>query len=133
MCNEMFLLAPTVSQPIGQAAATVFSFVVNKLWTFESRQKFKISEAIKFLMVNSVSITINAIGINLLIQKLGMNEYLAKIPIAFITIPINYIGNKLFVFSEKIVTGGNNSDSQIDSSNEHDSAEDKGDKDGKNK
>ena len=100
---ELLKITPEISQIFAYTVATVNSYIINKNWTFrkstdKNRKKYNKSEMFKFVLVNTISMTLSAIGIYLLYNRLGINEYLAKIPVAFITITINYFGNKIFVF-----------------------------------
>ena len=97
-CLEILSLDIKIAQPVGQCVAIVNSYLINKNWTFGKRRNYKISEMLKFLLVNGGSIIINILGVYIFHDIFGVNEYLCKIPIAFITIMINYFGNKLFVF-----------------------------------
>jgi len=97
-CIKLLKLDVVIAQPIGQGVAIINSYLINKNWTFEKRNNYNKSEIFKFLLVNGGSIAINTLSVYYLYNVLGMNEYLCKIPIAIITIMINYFGNKLFVF-----------------------------------
>ena len=97
-CLEILGLKPVFAQPAGQIVAIVNSYLINKNWTFGKRKNYHIKEMLKFLLVNGGSVGINILGVYLFHDILGINEYLCKIPIAFITVLINYFGNKLFVF-----------------------------------
>lgn len=100
LCLEVFKLDVKVAQPVGQCVAIVNSYLVNKNWTFRNREKYTIAEILKFLLVNGGSVAINTLGVHILHDIVGINEYLCKAPIAFVTIIINYFGNRLFVFRE---------------------------------
>ena len=102
-CLEILKTGVLIAQPTGQIVAIINSYFINKNWTFKNNKnkknkKFDLIEILKFLLVNGGSILINILSVYILHDKLGVNEYLCKIPIAFITIIINYFGNKLFVF-----------------------------------
>ena len=103
LCIEIFKITPEISQIFAYTTATVNSYLVNKNWTFRNKKsknynKYSKSEIFRFVLVNTISMTLSALGIYILYNKLGINEYLAKIPVACITISINYFGNKIFVF-----------------------------------
>ena len=98
LCYKVFGLDAALAQPIGQAVAIVNSYLVNKNWTFQKRKNYNRAEILKFLAVNGASVAINIIGVYLLHDIIGLNAYLSKIPIAVVTIIINYFGNKLIVF-----------------------------------
>jgi len=97
-CLEILKLDIKIAQPIGQSVAIVNSYLINKNWTFQKSKNYKISEMLKFLLINGGSIMINILGVYIFHDILEINEYVCKIPIAVITIMINYFGNKLFVF-----------------------------------
>ena len=100
LCLEVFRFNIEIAQAIGQCIAIVNSYIINKNWTFGKRKNYNITEILKFLLVNGGSIGINIASVYILHDILGVNKYLCKIPIAAITIVINYFGNKLFVFKE---------------------------------
>lgn len=89
---------PVISYVIGYTIATVNSFFMNKNWTFGKRKNYNKAETFKFILVNLTSLSISTLGVYLLYDIAGINEYAAKIIVAFVTIIINYFGNKLFVF-----------------------------------
>ena len=107
LCLEVLKLNVKIAQPAGQVVAIVNSYLLNKNWTFrdqqarskrEKRGYYNKTEMLKFLLVNGGSIIINTLGVYIFYDILGVNKYLCKIPIAFLTVIINYFGNKLFVF-----------------------------------
>ena len=100
LCLEIFKLDIKIAQPVGQCAAIANSYFMNKNWTFQKRDNYNIAEILKFLLVNGGSVAINTLGVYILHDILGVNEYLCKVPIAVVTVIINYFGNKLFVFGE---------------------------------
>jgi putative flippase GtrA len=100
LCLEIFGLDIKIAQAAGQGTAITNSYFMNKNWTFQKREKHNISQILKFLLINGGSIAINTFSVHILHNNLGLDKYLCKIPIAAITIVINYFGNKLFVFNE---------------------------------
>lgn len=102
LCIEVFMMRSAwTAQFFGTVFAMANSFVVNKLWTFKKTKGFEFGELRRFLLVNAVSLGLSMVAIYILSDIVGVNKYLAKVPIAFVTIVINYFGNKLFVFREK--------------------------------
>lgn len=95
---EIFKLDPKFSQVIAQFIAIVNSYMINKNWTFKNNKKYRASEIIKFLLVQGSSLCIGYLGMFILHDNLGLNEYLSKVIISGVTVIINYFGNKLFVF-----------------------------------
>lgn len=100
-CIEILKVTPELSQICAYTVATINSYIINKNWTFRKSKestKYNKTEILKFALINTISMVLSALGIYLFYNKLGINEYLAKIPVACITILINYFGNKIFVF-----------------------------------
>lgn len=92
-----------ISQVAGYSAGILNSFLMNKFWTFENKQvnKKTSAQAVKFVIVNLVTLGISIYGIKFLSEGAGLNIYIAKGLITFLTLAINYIGYKLWVFREQ--------------------------------
>jgi len=97
-CNEVLNFVPVFSYVIGYIISAVNSFFINKNWTFGKRRNYNKPETLRFIIVNLSSLAISTLGLYLLYDLAGINEYISKIIVAFVTIIINYFGNKLFVF-----------------------------------
>jgi len=100
LCLEVFKWDIKIAEPAGQCVAIVNSYIINKNWTFQRHPDRLIDEMLKFLLVNGGSVALNVLGVYILHDILGVGEYYCKIPVALVTIAINYFGNKLFVFRE---------------------------------
>ena len=84
-------------------AGILNSFILNKVWTFESKTTdFDSSiQLIKFITVNLVSLGISLVGLRFLNGHLAVNIYLAKVAVTVVTQAINYSGYRFWVFSDK--------------------------------
>lgn len=92
--------SPMVSQVAGYSAGVANSFIMNKLWTFESKDS-KVGthiELLRFVVINAVSLGISLAGIYILNSQMGMNKYLAKVFVTILAQAVNYIGYKMWVF-----------------------------------
>ena len=98
LCFEIIGINSPVSKVIGVIAASINSYIINKNWTFQKRKNYSKTEIFKFLAMQSCYLMVNYLGMYILNERLGLNAYLSLIPLACITIPLNYFGNKLFVF-----------------------------------
>ncbi len=95
------LLRAEYCQALGYSAGIVCSFLLNQGVTFRDAEKGNpLGKILRFLVVNAVSLGVGMYGIKLLVAS-QMNRYLAKIIVTFLTMAINYIGYKLFVFRLK--------------------------------
>lgn len=106
---------------IGYACGLLNSFILNTKWTFSEEYKKTTAEIIKFVVVNLVSYALgtalllifqsylfNNIGLtNWLCSLAGFVSFdkmvfiLSKVSSAAIVIIVNFVGSKLFVFTEK--------------------------------
>lgn len=108
-------LKSTVANILSFIAAVLFSFVTNKLFVFESKSfnlKIVIPEATRFIGARLFTFALEEIGLFICddILKLYKTEVftvasvsvdgvmLAKIILAFVTVIINYIFCKIFIF-----------------------------------
>lgn len=94
-------LAVEYCQAVGYTAGIICSFILNQSFTFRDSEKgntaFKVA---RFLIVNAVTLGVSMYGIKLLVGS-GINENIAKVIIIGLTMILNYIGYKLFVFRVK--------------------------------
>lgn len=94
-------LAAEFCQAGGYTAGIVSSYILNQTITFKDSEKGNtITKISRFIVVNAISLSVSMYGIKLLVAA-QLNRYVAKIIITFVTMAINYIGYKLFVFKVK--------------------------------
>lgn len=103
LLNSFFSAHYAVSQTAGYGAGVLNSFLMNKFWTFEDKKvnRKTYSQAVKFTVINLLSLGISIYGLKLLTGNVGLNMYVAKGCVTFITFAVNYIGYKLWVFDGK--------------------------------
>lgn len=87
-------LAKGISFVMGSAVG----FVINKLWTFESRQ-FSWGEIIKYILLYAFSATINAI-VNKEILDVSGSVMFGFLMATGVSTIINFLGQKFFVFKK---------------------------------
>ncbi len=83
---------------IGYLCGVVCSFILNKIFTFRDEGNTKTQWA-PFLIVNLISLGAGQGGMALL-GLVGITGILAKIITVPVTLAINYVGSKLFVFKK---------------------------------
>ena len=107
-CDEL------ISNIISTICAIIFAYITNKLWVFKSRTtSFSaiIREFIKF--TNARIVTLVMTEIILLISKMiGGNPYIAKALSMVLTIVLNYIFSKLFIFKKRKGTQNENEETE---------------------
>lgn len=103
LCNNVFNLYYKISWVIAFAGGVTNSYIMNKLWTFESKggsPKKTTKEMLQFLTVNLVSLGATTLGLTYFVENMGINENIAQLPTIVISQFINYFGYKLWVFKK---------------------------------
>lgn len=92
-----------ICQVAGYSMGVANSFILNKLWTFESHgSKYESSrELLKFVVVNAVSLGVSLLGLQILNGNLKVNVYISKVIVTVLAQAVNYFGYKLWVFKGK--------------------------------
>lgn len=83
---------------ISYVAGAAVGFVINKLWTFESR-RFRLSEIFKYIALYACSAMANA-GVNRLVLWIIPNTVFAFLCATGVSTIINFLGQKFFVFNK---------------------------------
>lgn len=97
----LFKLGYSISQAAGYICGMINSFLLNKSWTFEDKSNNKlIIKAIKFSIVNIVSLGVSIYAINFFAKKLFLNVFFSKIFATVLAQGINFIGYKFWVFKK---------------------------------
>ena len=84
-----YILANILSYMIG----LLNSYYWNKKWVFKNTGNH-LSVFTKFVMVNLIVLGINTLSLFLLVNKLGLNQYVAQLISTVIGMGINFILNK---------------------------------------
>ncbi len=99
-CSVHYIAAQAVSW----AAAVVFAFVTNKLFVFDDKATdggTLFRQLWQFVSVRIASGVFETVLLWLLVDVLTISEDIAKIPVAVITVVVNYIASKLLVFRKR--------------------------------
>ncbi len=92
------------AQVISWAAAVAFAFVTNKLFVFLDKDTSGTTlfrQIWQFVSVRIASGVLETALLWLMVDILLIGEGIAKIPVAVITVVVNYIASKLFVFKKR--------------------------------
>ena len=82
---------------VSMLCANVFSFIMNKRWTFSVDEKADIWMVVRYVIVLGVNIGVN-VGVNQLSLKLTNMVILSFVIATGCATIINYLGQKLFVY-----------------------------------
>lgn len=99
-CSMHYIAA----QVFSWAAAVAFAFVTNKIFVFEDRDTSGTTlfrQIWQFVSVRIVSGILETALLWLMVDVLLIGEGIAKIPVAVITVIVNYVASKLFVFKKR--------------------------------
>lgn len=98
--KSIFDINYLVCQVAGYSAGVLNSFVMNKVWTFESKtSKFHTSmQFARFIAVNLISLGVSLAGLKILIGYGNINVYISKIIVTGLAQAVNYLGYRFWVF-----------------------------------
>ncbi len=92
------------AQTIAFAGAVLFAYVTNKIWVFESRVSGFVPVLLElgsFTLSRLFSFLIETALLFLLVDVCHLSEGISKIPVAVVTVVLNYVTGKLLVFKKK--------------------------------
>lgn len=89
-----YLLAQVLSYLVG----TANSYILNKLWTFRSREKATGGQAFRFVIINGVSLAISLYGIYAL-NQLHFSLLGSKLIATIGGVLVNFTGSRFWVFA----------------------------------
>ncbi len=92
------------AQIISWAFAVAFAFVVNKVFVFEDKANTPdrlFRQIWQFVSVRIASGVLETFLLWLLVDIIHISEGIAKLPVAVLTVVINYIASKLLIFRKK--------------------------------
>lgn len=93
-----------ISQVIAWIAAVIFAFFTNRRYVFHSEVADSagiLREFIGFVGARLLSFLIETFILWLFVEKAGFSELLIKIPASVLTVILNYVFSKLFIFRKK--------------------------------
>lgn len=99
------------SQTMSCAAAVLFAYVTNKLFVFQSTT-FKPSqlfnEFVSFVACRLFTIVLTVAGMELMVNGLGWPNLVGKIAVSALSLILNYVFSKLFIFRRSRIPGSSN-------------------------
>lgn len=99
LCKEVLRIQKYVSNAIGFTLAASSNYILNRIWTFESKNPAIGLEFTEFFLVSLIGLGINTLILYALVSKYQKNFYISKaIAIAVVTL-WNFFVNALFTFN----------------------------------
>lgn len=74
------------------------NFLWNRVWTFDARAGHAGFQAARFLCVSLVGLAFNLVILELLVSAAGVAEVPAQAIAVAVSMPLNFVGNKLWTF-----------------------------------
>ncbi|WJH34895.1 GtrA family protein [Paenibacillus sp. CC-CFT747] len=94
------------SQCVSYGAGIVNSFLLNRSWTFRERQGARGAQAVRFLLLNAVTLGLSLLLLYAFKTGLGLHPMAAKVIVTIFTTLVNFAGSKLWVFRAESRRGG---------------------------
>lgn len=99
--TKFICVEPWIANVVGYVAGMASSFVGNKFFTFKAKNTKTGIELVKFVIINMISLGASTGVVALTTSVWTWNKYIAKILSTGISMTINYIGSRFFVFENK--------------------------------
>jgi len=97
--KEIFKVQKYVSNSIGFTVAASTNYILNRIWTFQSKDPEIAVEYTEFLIISLIGLGLNNFFLWLIIKKLKLNFYVAKlVAIGLVTI-WNFLANYFITFA----------------------------------
>jgi putative flippase GtrA len=95
---RVFYLHYIAANIIAWVAAVAFAYVVNRKWVFKSKSENIPKEAGLFVLSRLFSLLMETPFLIFAIEFLNLNEFIAKVAVAFVVVASNFITGKILVF-----------------------------------
>lgn len=88
-----------ISKMMSTGLASIYSFILNKKWTFADERKLSSSVVVKYIMVQIINILVNT-GMNSLVFGITSLKIVSFVIATGVSMMVNYILQRLVVFKE---------------------------------
>ena len=96
--KEKLKLNKFLANAIGFVVAVCSNYLLNRIWTFASRNPQVFQQFLQFLAVSTIGLALNMLFLYLLHEKLKLNFYLSKLFAIALVFTWNFTANYLFTF-----------------------------------
>ena len=97
--NNAFYLQ--IANILSWICAVLFAYITNRKYVFESKDKNKTKEIIKFVSSRIVTLILDMLIMGIGVSILNFNDKIMKIISQVVVIVLNYVLSKIFVFKKK--------------------------------
>lgn len=92
---------PVFAKVISYSAGVINSYFFNSRWTFKKQSKDSPKQKVRFILVNIVACAFAALTVKVCLEQFAIVYEIANLISIIVTVGINFIGSKFFVFTEK--------------------------------
>lgn len=99
LLKEKLKVNKFLANGIGFSAAVLNNYVLNRIWTFTSKNPQILVEFLYFLGISCIGLSLNTLFLYLFHQRLGLNFYFSKLLAIGMVFIWNFSANLLFTFN----------------------------------
>ncbi len=100
LCKEIFKIQKFISNAIGFTVAAANNYILNRIWTFHSKNPEITTEFLSFFIISLIGLGINTLIIWILNNKLHVNFYISKGVATIVVVLWNFFANLLVTFAK---------------------------------
>ncbi len=89
-----------VSSAIGYCVGTINSYILNRRWTFSSRQEKIKKEFAKFALINTAALLINVGSLRFFKENVSMPAEAGQVFAIGLSLGVNFLGNRYWTFKK---------------------------------
>ena len=89
-----------IANVISWIFAVAFAYFTNRKYVFESKEKDKVKEGIKFILSRLTTLGLDMLTMFIIVSVLNINDRISKLVSQVIVIIGNYVISKFFVFKK---------------------------------
>ena len=87
-----------LAQVVGYSCGMVNSYVVNRRWTFRTKERFFSGEALRFVLLNLAMLGLSVLLLAFFSQTMGLGSFFGKVASTCVVMVVNFVANKWWVF-----------------------------------
>jgi len=100
LCNNYLKIDWGTSNIIAWIISVLFAYITNKLFVFEAKNTNILKEILSFVAFRLLSLGFDQASMYIMIDRMQIDSFIAKIIANVIVIILNYVFSKLFVFKK---------------------------------
>ena len=95
--NALYL---QIANILSWICAVAFAYFTNRKYVFESKNKNKTKEALKFVSSRIITLLLDMLIMGVFVSIIGVDDKIMKIISQIVIIVLNYVFSKIFVFKK---------------------------------